>query len=126
MSMGTITNPQIDENEELVKRLEEETASLKEEVARLHSDLSSEREKLEEVMSAYAAENEEAMNEFVSLKSEKEDLMAERDALLAKVGRLDSTSLLPIHAFYSGQVTVVAAINFLHLRSPRGPLRSRG
>ena len=82
-------NPQIDENEELVKRLEEETASLKEEVARLHSDLSSEREKLEEVMSAYAAENEEAMNEFVSLKSEKEDLMAERDALLAKVGRLD-------------------------------------
>ena len=71
------SNPQIDENEELVKRLEEETASLKEEVARLHSDLSSEREKLEEVMSAYAAENEEAMNEFVSLKSEKEDLMAD-------------------------------------------------
>ena len=90
MSLSSLdSNPQIDENEALVKRLEEETASLKEEVARLHSDLSTEREKLEEVMSAYAAENEEAMNEFVSLKREKEDLMAERDTLLAKVSRLD-------------------------------------
>ena len=77
---------QIDENEQLVKRLEEETAALKEEVAQLHADLSTEREKLDDVMAAYSRENEEAMNEFVTLKREKEDLMAERDALLEKVG----------------------------------------
>ena len=76
---------QIDENEELVKRLEEETAALKEEVAQLHADLSSEREKLGEVMAAYSRENEEAMIEFVELKRDKEKLLAERGALLDKV-----------------------------------------
>ena len=68
-----------------MKRLEEETATLKEEVAQLHADLSSEREKLGEVMAAYAKENEEAMIEFVELKQDKERLLAERDALLDKV-----------------------------------------
>ena len=84
--MNAIGSFQIDENEQLVKRLEGETSALKEEVAQLHADLSSEREKLEDVMAAYSRENEEAMEEFVTLKREREELMAERDALLGKVG----------------------------------------
>ena len=70
-----------------MKRLEGETTALKEEVAQLHADLSSERDKLDDVMAAYSRENEEALNEFVALRQEKGDLMAERDALLGKVGR---------------------------------------
>ena len=84
------SHSQIDENEQLMKRLEEETAALKEEVAQLHADLSTEREKLDDVMAAYSRENEEAMTEFVELRSEKEALMAERDALLEKVGDHDN------------------------------------
>lgn len=97
---------QIDENEQLMKRLEEETAALKEEVAQLHADLSTEREKLDDVMAAYSRENEEAMTEFVELRSEKEALMAERDALLEKVaeGSLEIERLTDYTATLDGRL----------------------